>query len=123
MSKVPKNVVKVLIHPWVKIIPNGTFSKCDRLQEVQFGFVNGKHGLDANASGNNTATSTNNNDPASAFQDGGCALEVIGESAFSHCVSMKHVALPPSLKWIRKSAFEGCLTLISVELCYGLTRI
>jgi hypothetical protein len=41
-QKVPKDVVKVLIHPWVKVIPSGTFSKCDRLQEVQFGFAKSK---------------------------------------------------------------------------------
>ena len=40
--KVPKDAIKVLIHPWVKVIPNGTFSKRDRLQEVQFGFAKGK---------------------------------------------------------------------------------
>ncbi|KAL3931760.1 MAG: hypothetical protein SGBAC_011155 [Bacillariaceae sp.] len=102
-SEVPKDLVKVLIHPSVKIIPNGTFSKCERLQEIQFGF---------------------SNNSSIGKQNGSCcALEVIGESAFSRCISLKNVALPKSLKWIRKSAFEGCLTLMSVELCHGLARI
>mmetsp|Transcript_34974 Transcript_34974/g.84664 ORF Transcript_34974/g.84664 Transcript_34974/m.84664 type:complete len:607 (+) Transcript_34974:138-1958(+) len=129
-KKVPKDVVKVLIHPWVKVIPNGTFSKCDRLQEVQFGFANRINDNDTNGGGGDgsTRSSANHGDdaPASSFiqNDYHCALEIIGESAFSHCVSLKHVALPPSLKWIQKSAFEGCLTLLSVELCHGLlTRI
>ena len=84
------------MHPWVKVIPSGTFSKCDRLQEVQFGFAKSK--------GDSSITTRHD---SSSRQEDDCALIIIGESAFSNCVSLKHVTLPPSLKWIRKSAFEG----------------
>ncbi|CAJ1968030.1 unnamed protein product [Cylindrotheca closterium] len=127
-SKVPKDVVKVLIHPWVKVIPSGTFSNCGRLREIQFGFAtsNKNDGFsdtkNADGGDSNSSRGTNHHHHPRQQQHA-CVLEVIGESAFSHCVSLKHVALPPSLKRIHKSAFEGCLTLISVEMCHGLTRI
>jgi hypothetical protein len=50
-------------------------------------------------------------------------LEVIGEFAFSKCVSLKSVAIPSTVLSIQKGAFQCCFTLISVEFSTGLVAI
>lgn len=50
-------------------------------------------------------------------------IEIIGESAFEECTSLKTVIIPPSVRTICKNAFENCKSLERVVLGEGLETI
>ena len=51
------------------------------------------------------------------------SVTVIGEAAFSGCVSLKSIILPDGVTEIRGGAFEGCVALTEVKLNEGLTAL
>ena len=47
----------------------------------------------------------------------GSGLEEIGVEAFCHCESMEEIVIPPAVRDIDDTAFEGCTNLTRVKFC------
>ena len=47
----------------------------------------------------------------------------IGENAFFHCVNVKSITIPSSVKKIGNGAFSSCISLASMNIPVGVTSI
>lgn len=50
-------------------------------------------------------------------------VRIIGEAAFSGCVSLTSIALPDHVTEIRSAAFEGCVAMTEITLPKGITTV
>ncbi len=52
-----------------------------------------------------------------------CSIEKISDMAFSDCVALKQITLPPGLKAIGDSAFSGCAALEKIDFPFFMEEI
>ena len=134
-SIVPRDVVRVRVHPSVTVIPREAFMLCEKLEEVELSEGLLEIGQMAFASCEvlkrikipSTVTIIGN----LAFYSC-CQLEEadlcegileIGQSAFSFCKSLKHINLPPTIRRIGLHAFAETKSLLNISLPEELENV
>ncbi len=51
------------------------------------------------------------------------SLEIIGDSAFADCISLKSVTIPEQVSKIGSSAFARCTSLVSIDIPASVVEI
>ena len=134
-KELKSKLTRVRIGPRVTCIPDGTFSRCRNLVDVQLN--EGLLTIGAWAFYVCTALrsvalpSTVNTLGQYAFH--GCrnlvkvqlneGLEVVGERAFGECTALQSVSLPSTVIKLGDCAFFGCTNLVEVRLNEGLITV
>ena len=59
----------------------------------------------------------------STLSSNGATVTSIGWAAFFHCVDLKSVTLPNTIKTIKSGAFDGCSSLTSITVPESVTKI
>ena len=120
---VPRDVIRVRVHPSVRVIKDFAFKQCSTLTTVILNDGLEEIGEDAFSSctslrGIDVPPTVKSIKDFAFFQcstlttvtlhDG---LEEIGEEAFQMCISLELIGIPPTIKAIHASAFNGCSQL------------
>ena len=134
-EEVPHDVVFVIVHHSVKILPDYVFCDSVQLKEVKLPEGLEEIGGDAFAM---CVSLEHINWPSTLIKIGdyafdGCrslkevklpeGLEEIGAEAFFECTSLEQINCPSTLIKIGDSAFYGCRSLKQVKLSEGLEEI
>ena len=134
-SVVPRDVVRVQVHPSITVIPHEAFRNCRRLEEVELSEGLLEIGVEAfhDCIGLKRITipSTVTIIGIHAFM--WCdkleevelceGLQTIGNGAFNYCRALKRIKIPSTVTIIGVFAFYGCCQMEEVELCEGLLEI
>ena len=131
---VPRDVVRVRVHPSVTVIPNDAFDECVKLEDVEFceGLLEiGKGAFHACTSLKGIkipSTVTVICGRAFVYCSGleevelSEGLQEIREAAFFSCYRLKNIAIPTTVQQIGEAAFEE-VPLQSIKLPDGLENI
>ena len=131
---VPRDVVRVRVHPSVTVIPNDAFDECVKLEDVEFceGLLEiGKGAFHACTSLKGIkipSTVTVICGRAFVYCSGleevelSEGLQEIREAAFFSCHRLKNIAIPTTVQQIGEAAFEE-VPLQSIKLPDGLENI
>eukprot|EP00579_Thalassiosira_antarctica_P000092 CAMPEP_0201867158 /NCGR_PEP_ID=MMETSP0902-20130614/1500_1 /ASSEMBLY_ACC=CAM_ASM_000551 /TAXON_ID=420261 /ORGANISM="Thalassiosira antarctica, Strain CCMP982" /LENGTH=495 /DNA_ID=CAMNT_0048392277 /DNA_START=11 /DNA_END=1498 /DNA_ORIENTATION=+ len=134
-SIVPEDVIRVRVHPSVRVIAARAFEGCYQLVEVKL-----SEGLDEIGDWAfyyceylKRITIPSSVRRIGDYAFAGCkklvevkqcgGLQEIGQGAFAKCKSLNRIALPSSLRVIGDCAFNWCIRLMVVELCEGIQEI